>query len=170
MCLAINTIRFCTCKDHHHNDFSIGKWFYKRGDRHHVPGTVIGRLVSPEDGYLYHLNKEQRQIETQYIKYFSSLLENKSVFDFDIQYFHGDSIVIKLKNKIKIEIFYSDEGWTHKDKADGFQRKYRIMRGKIISKLTLEKEGGSLNDQKEDKDHIKNVMDSSYDIPGFLRK
>ncbi|HBP29719.1 MAG TPA: hypothetical protein DD666_09920 [Advenella kashmirensis] len=142
MCLAIEKIRFCTCKDKDLEDVSLGKWIYYRGEKN-FDSNVVGMIVtsSPFDSMLAEFDNnaaDEWMTNEEYSTYFASLLEKNALFDFDIQFEEGDQIQIKLKNRIYIELFFTNERWSNTDHSSPFRRRSLMMKGKAAIRLRLD--------------------------------
>ncbi len=142
MCLAIEKIRFCTCKDKNFDEVSLGIWLYYRGEKNfdsEVVGTIV--TISPLDTILLDSDINGDNVwmtDQEYSTYFASLLENKALFDFDIQFEQDDEILIKLKNKIYIELFFNNGRWSNTDHSSQFRRRSLMMKGKAAARLRLD--------------------------------
>ncbi|WOS37279.1 hypothetical protein RP300_00826 [Oligella urethralis] len=138
MCLAVENIRFCTCKQElDKEDISIGKWVYKRRAKNYGKERIVGLLICTEEiEKLLNIDKDS---EKKYANYFMQLLKDQSVFDFEVNYQLGDTVFITLKNFREIELCYSEEGWGQEKINDPFQPTSRVMGGKIVSSLRFNK-------------------------------
>lgn len=147
MCVATNAIKFCTCKEKDIEEFSIGKWVLYR-HRENFDDSVVGLVETTENLGFYGGSLidptsdggDEWRTDVKLEKYFQSRLNKDSVFDFKFQCEPGDYLLIKLKNKIMIELFFNYGVWQPFDESSPFQNRCRIMKGKALVKLQISDE------------------------------